>query len=101
MIDIVEVQQFISNLPSVEKVASSPQALAVNASNITQYEMNIADEVKLSTVVESGEVLEPVNDKNKKSAKKEEEKKEEKEGKEEDEEKAGEEKGAIHIDLTV
>ena len=99
MIDIVEVQQFISNLPSVEKVSSSPQVLAVNATNITQQEMDIADEVRLSTVIESGEVLKPVNDKEKKpgGGKEEEENGREKK----DKEKTGEERDRTHIDLIV
>lgn len=67
MIDLVEVQQIISNMPSVEKIASTPQVLAVNSNNIIQKEMENVDMEKLSTVVELSEVLEPVNDKNKNS----------------------------------
>ena len=67
MIDLVEIQQIISNMPSVEKITSTPQVLAVNSSNIIQKEMKNVDMEKLSTVVELSEVLEPVNDKNKNS----------------------------------
>jgi hypothetical protein len=67
MIDLVEIQQIISNMPSVEKMTSTPQVLAVNSSNIIQKEMENVDMEKLSTVVELSEVLEPVNDKNKNS----------------------------------
>ena len=67
MIDLVEIQQIISNMPSVEKITSTPQVLAVNSSNIIQKEMENVDMEKLSTVVELSEVLEPVNDKNKNS----------------------------------
>ncbi len=67
MIDLVEIQQIISNMPSVEKITSTPQVLAVNSSNIIQKEMENVDIEKLSTVVELSEVLEPVNDKNKNS----------------------------------
>ena len=65
MIDLVEIQQIISNMPSVEKITSTPQVLAVNSSNIIQKEMENVDMEKLSTVVELSEALEPVNDKNK------------------------------------
>lgn len=103
MIDIVEIQQFISNMPSVEKVASSPQVAAVNLANITQKEMEIADEVKLSTVLESEEVLKPVNDQDKKSARKDGGNSEK--GKEEAKDEEGKESSAEepvhHIDLTV
>ena len=67
MIDLVEIQQIISNMPSVEKMTSTPQVLAVNSSNIIQKEMENVDVEKLNTVVELSEVLEPVNDKNKNS----------------------------------
>ncbi len=67
MIDLVEIQQIISNMPSVEKMTSTPQVLAVNSSNIIQKEMENVDMEKLNTVVELSEVLEPVNDKNKNS----------------------------------
>lgn len=67
MIDLVEIQQIISNMPSVEKITSTPQVLAVNSSNIIQKEMKNVDMEKLSTVVELSEVLEPINDKNKNS----------------------------------
>lgn len=67
MIDLVEIQQIISNMPSVEKITSTPQVLAVNSSNIIQKEMENVDMEKLNTVVELSEVLEPVNDKNKNS----------------------------------
>ncbi len=67
MIDLVEIQQIISNMPSVEKITSTPQVLAVNSSNFIQKEMENVDMEKLSTVVELSEVLEPINDKNKNS----------------------------------
>ncbi len=93
MIDTVELQQIITNLPSVEKMASTPNVLAVNSNNIIRKEMENIDEAVLNTVVELSEVLEPVNDKNKN--RKEREKR--KEGEEENE--AGENKP--HIDLVV
>ncbi len=92
MIDIVEVQQFITNLPSVEKIAASSRVLAINSSNIAQKEMENIDELNMNTVVELSEVLEPVNDKNKKS-------KEEKKEKKEEEEKEEKEENKLHIDF--
>ena len=97
MIDTVELQQIITNLPSVEKIAASSHVLAVNSSNIIQKEMENIDETALNTVVELSEVLEPVNDKNKN--RKEEEKKEEKEEGKEAEEGAG--VNNSHVDLVV
>jgi hypothetical protein len=97
MIDTVELQQIITNLPSVEKIAASSHVLAVNSNNIIQKEMENTDEAALNTVVELSRTLEPVNDKNKN--RKEEEKKEEKEKEKEAEE------GAVannpHVDLVV
>ena len=97
MIDTVELQQIITNLPSVEKIAASSHVLAVNSNNIIQKEMENTDETVLNTVVELSEVLEPVNDKNKN--RKEEEKKEEKEGGKEAEEGAG--VNNSHVDLVI
>lgn len=98
MIDTVELQQIITNLPSVEKIAASSHVLAVNSNNIIRKEMENTDEAALNTVVELSEVLEPINDKNKN--RKEEEKK-----KEEDEEGKEAEEGAgvnnSHVDLVV
>lgn len=71
MIDLVELQQIISNLSSVEKVASTPQALAVNLNSAAQKEMREDDTKKLSTVVELSEVLEPIDEKNENSGNKE------------------------------
>ena len=97
MIDTVELQQIITNLPSVEKIAASSHVLAVNSNNIIQKEMENTDETVLNTVVELSEVLEPVNDKNKN--RKEEEKKEENEEGKEAEEGAG--VNNSHVDLVV
>ncbi len=94
MIDLVELQQIISNLPSIEKVASTPQALAVNLNNIAQKEMKDDDTKKLSTVVELSEVLEPINDKNKNSKNKE------KSSPESDTEESDNE-GVPHINITA
>jgi hypothetical protein len=96
MIDTVELQQIITNLPSVEKIAASSHVLAVNSNNIIQKEMENTDEAALNTVVELSEVLEPVNDKNKN--RKEEEKKKEEEGKEAEEGAGG---NNPHVDLVV
>ncbi len=93
MIDLVEVQQIISNLPSVEKLASTPQALAVNSNNIIKKEMENADMEKLSTVVELSEVLEPINDKNKNS------KNERESSSKSEEEKETDEKNIPHINI--
>lgn len=93
MIDLVEIQQIISNLPSVEKIASTPQALAVNSNNIVQKEMENADVEKLSTVVELSEVLEPINDKNKNS------KDERESSSKSEEEKETDEKNIPHINI--
>lgn len=95
MIDAVEIQQIITNLPVVEKIASTPQVLAVNSNNIIQKEMENIDDMNLNTVVELSEVLEPVNDKDKKS-------KEEKKDKEENENNNPEaEKNKPLIDVVV
>lgn len=94
MIDLVEIQQIISNMPSVEKITSTPQVLAVNSSNIIQKEMENVDMEKLSTVVELSEVLEPINDKNKNSK---EEKKFSSES--EEEEKETDKKNTPHINI--
>lgn len=67
MNDLVEIQQFISNIPSVEKIASASQILAVNSNNILRKEMENSDTENLTTVVELSEVLEPVNDENKRN----------------------------------
>jgi hypothetical protein len=96
MIDTVELQQIITNLPSVEKIAASSHVLAVNSNNIIQKEMENTDETALNTVVELSEVLEPVNDKNKN--RKEEEKEKEEEGKEAEE---GAGVNSPHVDLVV
>lgn len=103
MLDIVEIQQFISNIPSVEKVAASSQVLAVNSANMNQKDMEIADEVNLSTVVESDEVLEAVNDKDNKKSGGEEKRDSEDKEKEEDggQKEAAPEVSFPHIDLTV
>ncbi len=98
MIDTVEIQQIITNLPSVEKIAASSHVLAVNSNNIIQKEMQNIDETALNTVVELSEVLEPVNDKNK-NRKEEEEKKEELEERKEGESEAG--GNNPHVDLIV
>jgi len=97
MIDTVELQQIITNLPSVEKIAASSHVLAVNSNNIIQKEMENTDEAALNTVVELSRTLEPVNDKNKN--RKEEEKKEEKEEEKEAEEGAG--ANNPHVDLVL
>ena len=65
MIDTVELQQIITNLPQIEKTAASSHVLAANSNAITQKEMEIVDETKLNTVVELSETLEAVNDKEK------------------------------------
>ena len=96
MIDTVELQQIITNLPSVEKIAASSHVLAVNSNNIIQKEMENTDEAVLNTVVELSEVLEPVNDKNKN--RKEEKKGEKEEGKEAEE---GAGVNNSHVDLVV
>ena len=96
MIDTVELQQIITNLPSVEKIAASSHVLAVNSNNIIQKEMENTDEAALNTVVELSEVLEPVNDKNKN--RKEEKKGEKEEGKEAEE---GAGVNNSHVDLVV
>ena len=96
MIDTVELQQIITNLPSVEKIAASSHVLAVNSNNIIQKEMENTDETVLNTVVELSEVLEPVNDKNKN--RKEEKKGEKEEGKEAEE---GAGVNNSHVDLVV
>jgi len=93
MIDTVELQQIITNLPSVEKIASTSRVLAINSSNIIQKEMENVDEAALNTVVELSKTLEPVNDKNKS-------RKEEK-GKEEDEDESEPGENKRHIDLVV
>ena len=98
MIDTVELQQIITNLPSVEKIAASSHVLAVNSNSIIQKEMENIDETALNTVVELSEVLEPVNDKNK-NRKEEEEKKEEREERKEGESEAG--GNNPHVDLIV
>jgi hypothetical protein len=95
MIDTVEIQQIITNLPSIEKIASTSQVLAVNSNNILRKEMENADDMNLNTVVELSGVLEPVNDKNKKS------KEEEKEKKEDEQESRAAEENKSHIDLVV
>ncbi|MHB1661916.1 MAG: hypothetical protein ACYCSQ_04470 [bacterium] len=95
MIDTVEIQQIITNLPSIEKIASTSQVLAVNSNNIIRKEMENADDMNLNTVVELSGVLEPVNDKNKKS------KEEEKEKKEDEQESSEAEENKSHIDLVV
>ena len=92
MIDTVEIQQIITNLPSVEKIAASSHVLAVNSNNIVQKEMENIDETALNTVVELTEVLEPVNDKDKNRKEKEESKGEGENKEEENKE---------HIDLVV
>ena len=96
MIDTVELQQIITNLPSVEKIAASSHVLAVNSNNIIQKEMENTDEAALNTVVELSEVLEPVNDKNKN-------RKEEKKGEKEEGKEAEEGAGVNHspVDLVV
>jgi hypothetical protein len=94
MIDTVEIQQIITNLPSVEKIAASSHILAVNSNNIVQKEMENRDEVVLNTVVELSEVLQPVNDKEKNRKEKEKEKEKSEEETEESENKS-------HIDLVV
>ncbi|MCL4428968.1 MAG: hypothetical protein M1276_08300 [Deltaproteobacteria bacterium] len=96
MIDTVELQQIITNLPSVEKIAASSHVLAINSNNIIQKEMANTDEAALNTVVELSEVLEPVNDKNKN--RKEEEKEKEEERKEAEEGAGG---NNPHVDLVV
>lgn len=88
MIDTVEIQQIITNLPSIEKIASTSQVLAVNSSNITKTEIENKNVENINTVVELSEVLEPINDK-----KKSEEEKKEKEDEENNPQ--------PHIDLTV
>ncbi len=93
MIDTVELQQIITNLPSVEKIASTSQILAVNSSNIIRKEMENVDETALNTVVELSKTLEPVNDKNKN-------RKENQNGGEEEENKEQQENNE-HIDLVV
>ncbi|MHB8231597.1 MAG: hypothetical protein ACYDDB_01675 [bacterium] len=95
MIDTVEIQQIITNLPSIEKIASTSQVLAVNSNNIIRKEMENAGDMNLNTVVELSEVLEPVNDKNKKS------KEEEKEKKEGGHKSSEAEENKSHIDLVV
>ena len=99
MIDTVELQQIITNLPSVEKIAASSHVLAVNSNSIIQKEMENIDETALNTVVELSEVLEPVNDKNKNRKEEEEENKEEREERKEGEGEAG--GNNPHVDLIV
>ncbi len=98
MIDTIELQQIITNMPSVEKIAASSHVLAVNSSNIIQKEMENIDEAALNTVVELSEVLEPVNDKNKNRKEEEEKKEEREEGKENESEAVG---NNPHVDLVV
>ncbi|MCL4428329.1 MAG: hypothetical protein M1276_04990 [Deltaproteobacteria bacterium] len=94
MIDTVELQQIITNMPSVEKIASTSHVLAVNSNNIIQKEMENIDEAALNTVVELSETLEPVNDKDKNRKEKDKSKGEEENNKKEKENKE-------HIDLVV
>ncbi len=90
MIDTVELQQIITNLPSIEKIASSSHVLAINSNAITQKEMEAEGETNLNTVVELTEVLEPVNDKDKDKNRKDEKKRE-----------TGEKEHIEHIDIVA
>ena len=99
MIDTVELQQIITNLPQIEKTAASSHVLSANSNAITQKEMEIVDETKLNTVVELSEVLEPVNDKDKDKSRS----KEKKENEEEADRESGNEykSGQEHIDIVA
>ncbi len=90
MMDLVEIQQIISNLSSIEKIASSSHALAVNSGNIAREKMENTNKMQKNIVIELSEVLEPVND--------EKEKPKEKEKKEEEKE---EEENPSHVDLIL
>jgi hypothetical protein len=72
---IVEIQQIITNASLVEKVAATPQTFAINANTISNENNNSTGIKKTDTVNETGEVLEPIDDSNKKNSE---------EGKEED-----------------
>ncbi len=91
MIDTVEIQQIITNLPLIEKTAASSHVLAANSNAITQKEMEIVDETKLNTVVELSETLEAVNDKEKEKKENNKEEENKKEISEENEEDTTEE----------
>ncbi|MGC8554869.1 MAG: hypothetical protein ACP5NA_05215 [Candidatus Acidulodesulfobacterium sp.] len=95
MIDTVELQQIITNLPQIEKTAASSHILAANSNAITQKEMEIVDETKLNTVVELSETLEAVNDKEK------EKKRGNKEKEMNDENETESEDGKEHIDIVA
>ncbi|MFW0883583.1 hypothetical protein ACMCNP_00745 [Candidatus Acidulodesulfobacterium sp. H_13] len=88
MMDLVEIQQIISNLSSIEKIASSSHALAVNSGNIAREKMENTNEMQKNIVVELSEVLEPVNDEKEKPKK-------------EKEEKPKKEKNPSHVDLIL
>ncbi len=90
MMDLVEIQQIISNLSSIEKIAASPHALAVNSGNIAREKMENTNKMKKNIIVELSEVLEPVNEKEEKPK---EEKKEEEEPKEKE--------NTSHVDLIL
>ncbi len=72
---IVEIQQIITNASLVEKVVATPQTFAINANTISNENNNSTGIKKTDTVNETGEVLEPIDDSNKKNSE---------EGKEED-----------------
>lgn len=97
MIDLVEIQQMISNLPTVEKISSTSQVLAVNSNNIVQKEMEKTDIRNLNTVVDLSEVLEPIEERRRKSDE------ELKDGENEEENKSEENAGGDinHINLTI
>jgi hypothetical protein len=74
---IVEIQQIITNASLVEKVAATPQTFAINANTISNENNISAGIKKADTVNEADEILEPVDDSDKKNS--EEDKKEDKE----------------------
>jgi hypothetical protein len=64
---IVEIQQIITNASLVEKVAATPQTFAINANTISNKNNNTDGIKKADTVNETDEILEPVDDSEKKN----------------------------------
>ncbi|RZD16194.1 MAG: hypothetical protein EVJ46_08385 [Candidatus Acididesulfobacter guangdongensis] len=65
---IVEIQQIITNASLVEKVAATPQTFAINANTISNENNNSAGIKKTESVNEADEVLEPIDDSDKKNS---------------------------------
>ncbi len=62
MAGIIEIQQIITNASLVEKVASTPQAFAINSNSIAKEKNDNAGVKKSDTVIETNEVLEPIDE---------------------------------------